>query len=410
MIVSDISVQGPRLSATVAWEDNDRPPQSIWFDIPEAPPALSAEAFLVACAMPAMRDREKRLRIDAPVDPDLLDSIPAALLWRMEAHGYEYPPPALEAPGKTGVPDKRGLPAAGMLSCGIDSLAMFRLNLQRYHQDHPRRLRLGVVVKGFDAPQQFEATQAAARRIGGCLGIDVISVNTNIQELTKWPHPTRPLSVFWGREWHGSAIASVAHTLTNRASLVSLASSGASLRLIRTQPWGSHPLFDPLFGSSAMPVYHENGAMPRLEKTRVVAEWEEGLRNLLVCTLWTRQVPNCGLCEKCMRTALALTILGRLDGSPFQNVPPTVEILRAVELKNYYEAWYFEELVGPLAAAGRNDLARATQGAVDRYRRRLRMGPMKERAKAFDRRYLGEMAVRTNRFARRILLGPAARS
>jgi hypothetical protein len=72
VIISEVSVAGCRLSATVEWEDNDRPKQTLWFESAAAPLAPSAEAFLVGCAAPAMRDRERRVRIDGAADPELL--------------------------------------------------------------------------------------------------------------------------------------------------------------------------------------------------------------------------------------------------------------------------------------------------------------------------------------------------
>jgi hypothetical protein len=57
----------------------------------------------------------------------------------------------------------------------------------------------------------------------------------------------------------------------------------------------------------------EDGAdMSRFEKTRLVAAWDAGLQNIKVCT---RNWPgaNCGECEKCLRTMLALTALNALN-------------------------------------------------------------------------------------------------
>ena len=59
-------------------------------------------------------------------------------------------------------------------------------------------------------------------------------------------------------------------------------------------------------------------------------------------------------------------------------------------------------------AAGRGDLARAAQAIVGDYRGRKRIAAATRIAKEFDERYLGGLAGRFNRFARRAL-GRAAR-
>ena len=83
-----------------------------------------------------------------------------------------------------------------MLSCGVDSLAMFALNRKVYAEDHPRRLTAGIVVNGFDCAndEQYTRILNAARRIGSSAGIEIIPVSTNMQQLARWKHPTRPFA------------------------------------------------------------------------------------------------------------------------------------------------------------------------------------------------------------------------
>jgi len=154
MVISEISVAGPRLSATVEWEDNDRPEQVLWFESAAAPLAPSAEAFLVGCAAPAMRDREKRLLVDGAVDPEILESVSEALAWIMASYGYDYPAPVLEASRTNQRPPAPRGRHAGMLSCGVDSLAMLRLNHARYAPTHPHRISAAIAIKGFDCVTQ----------------------------------------------------------------------------------------------------------------------------------------------------------------------------------------------------------------------------------------------------------------
>ena len=82
------------------------------------------------------------------------------------------------------------------------------------------------------------------------------------------------------------------------------------------EPWGSHPLLDPLYSNTSVQVRHENAALSRLEKTKLVGEWDVALKHLRVCNekeSYSEGNYNCGECEKCVRTMTALLSLGILD-------------------------------------------------------------------------------------------------
>jgi hypothetical protein len=279
---------------------------------------------------------------------------------------------------------------------------MLRLNHDRYPEAHPRRISAGIAVSGFDCvtPTQYAQLLERAHAVGQAAGIEVLDVATNIAEVARWPHPTRPFAAFSLREYHVCILAAVAHALAGHISSVSIASTGASLDLMFQQAWGSHPLLDPLYGCSSMRIFHENGTMLRLQKLRVVAGWDVAMKNLLICSKWDRTELNCGRCEKCVRTMAELITLGKLESSPFRGHSVSSEAVRSLTLTSAFGAFFWAELVSPLAAAGRNDLAQAAQAIVGEYRGRKRIAAVKERAKEFDSRYLGGLAVRLNRFAR----------
>ena len=62
-----------RVSALVTWEDSDLPCREIYFETSHnyfSEPSCNPDAFLLACALPAMRNREQRIFIDAEVCPE----------------------------------------------------------------------------------------------------------------------------------------------------------------------------------------------------------------------------------------------------------------------------------------------------------------------------------------------------
>ena len=63
---------------------------------------------------------------------------------------------------------------------------------------------------------------------------------------------------------------------------------------------------------------------------------------------------NCGTCEKCLRTRLALAAVGALARAPtFPPGAPTVAEVRRMPLSAGFSVTFVDELAAPLAAAGR---------------------------------------------------------
>jgi hypothetical protein len=240
-----------------------------------------------------------------------------------------------------------------------------------------------------------------AHAIGQSAGIEVLDVATNLMEVAKWPNPTRPFVRFSTRQYEACILAACGHAVSNRVSGISIGSSGVNPAVTLRRLHGTHPLLDPLYGSASMRVFHEHATMMRLEKLRVVAEWDVALRSLMVCNQWDRTELNCGRCGKCVRAVLEFMALGKLDASPFRDRGMSAEDILSIGVTQAIAASAWEDLVSPMMALGRDDLARAIRAIVADYRRNKRISAAKEAAKELDRRYLGGLAVRVNRAVRR---------
>ena len=332
-----------------------------------------------------------------------MENVSEALAWIASVNGYDYPPPALEAARTNQCPKPHGR-HAGMLSCGVDSLAMLRLNHARYTDTHPHRISAAIAIKGFDCvtPTQQAQLLERAHAVGKAAGIEVLDVGSNIAEVAQWPHPTRPVAEFSRREYHACILVAAAYALSGHISSVSIAAMGVSPEVMFRQAWGSHPLIDPLYGSSSMRVFHENGTMLRFEKLRIVTEWDVGLKNLLICSNWARTELNCGQCSKCVRSMLEFIALGKLESSPFRGRSVSAASILSMQVPTELAESAWQVLVSPLEAVGRYDLARAVQQIIREYHKRRRVKAVKERAKDLDARYLGGLAVRLNRFVRNV--------
>ena len=221
---------------------------------------------------------------------------------------------------------------------------------------------------------------------------------------------------FWCYEFHGAALASVAHCFPHRLT-DALLSSTTSCSKVSIEYWGSHPLLDPHYSSSSLRIHHEGIRFTRFDKMKVIADWQAGLDNLRVCTSSTISPGqlNCGKCEKCIRTMLHLLLLGRLDhcaAFPCRDVSP--EMLSTVKFKEEWELKYYEPLMEDIRSIGRPDLFQVLTRAIADYhrgkqkreeeRRRYEYW-MQERGwrggiRKYDRKYLSGAVTRLIRWIR----------
>jgi hypothetical protein len=125
---------------------------------------------------------------------------------------------------------------------------------------------------------------------------------------------------------------------------------------------GTHPELDPLYSSEALEIRHEGGELRRIEKLALVADWPAGLSALRVC--WAGIHPegplNCSRCHKCVITMLGLVALGRLRDCPaFVAHDVTLAMTNALRVNTPSSMGFYRELIEPLRARGRSDLADA---------------------------------------------------
>lgn len=214
-------------------------------------------------------------------------------------------------------------------ACGVDSF----YSLVK-HRDEIDNL---ILVHGFDVPvadtTTFALVEAQARDVARLFGKRLILARTNLH----WERPEMPCG--WGR-YHGAALAAVALALAPNHGKVYIASSYSYADL---HPWGSHPLLDPLWSTEAVQIVHDD-LETRIDKLRLLVQYPEVLARLRVC--WQNVGKyNCGCCEKCIRTMLALRALGVDHCAVFPDTL-TPELVRQQEL-NDDAVLYWRELLCP---------------------------------------------------------------
>ena len=373
MLIRDVHLQsnGPRtrVQARVVWEDCERPERQVFIETTE-PFAMDLEqswqAFVVGCLVPAMHFKERRLAVEGEVCPWLLEGLETvmSLLWHWSDGAYL--PLRIEARRASEVAGERTSNRAGMVySGGIDSLAALRLNRLHFPLSHPGAIRDCFFVHGFDIGgvqargmkyHVFERGLAAMEAVMAETGATAVPVYTNIRHLCE----DRDL---WLNYFFAAVLAAVAHAFAPRLNVLYIASSHDLGDLV---PCGSHPLLDPEYSSYALRIRHRDVALTRMEKLRIVADWDFGMQHMRVCLANVQDRLNCGRCEKCVRTMTGLVALNVLHKTKaFVEDDVTPEMFDSFEINIRHREGFYAEMLPLLEAQGRDDLARTIRRKIE---------------------------------------------
>lgn len=379
----EVEDQLTKAIATVVWEECDRPNKDIYFATTEEfAPSLRCDphAFLIACVMPAMRFGEKRILIDAEICPELVEGLNTVVAWMRHWYGGDRHAVSIEAKPLARLPKPRTSPRAGFFfSGGVDSLATLRHNRIRFPKTHPGYIKDGFTIygiEGYDSDKPEEQLEAfhlhleAINTVAKDAGIELIPVYTNVKSLEEdWE--------FWRNEFQGAVLAAVAYIFSKRVTKVSI---GSTFDIASLEPWGSHPVIDLNFSNSYLQIHHDGVALSRLDKVKLISDWQVALDNVKVCFLNSSQQLNCGVCEKCIRTRTALLAIGKLDQAGAFQLDEIDEglVSRRASIDDLYVESCYLELIDPLIEKGRGDLVNGIQKAVNRYHERDLKGVLRK--------------------------------
>ncbi|MFN8850146.1 MAG: hypothetical protein ACK5W4_10650 [Inhella sp.] len=306
--------------------------------------APRAEPFLALALQEAMA-RRVPLVLDpahrvSPAWVRNLQRVQAVLLsWNDEDMG-RVPVQAMTAPE----PEHRGW-GLSTFSGGVDSSYTFmRCRDQVSHV---------LLVQGFDTDDEdgWRRNVAARRAFADRQGVALLPVANNVRSFLQ----QRRLS--WNLA-HGGLLASLGVALGARG--VVIPSTFTYSHLI---PWGSHPLLDPLWSTDQTTVTHHGADCGRTEKTRQLLQSPELLDQLQVC--WRSVDQNCGECPKCIRTSLALYLLGARSAK----LPPyhSADQLAALRPTDGASLAYTEELIRLASVMGHPAVAQRLRRDRRRY-------------------------------------------
>ncbi|QHG15279.1 hypothetical protein A6V25_30810 [Nostoc sp. ATCC 53789] len=309
MKISDIRVKQiedfEELSANISASTSRHGDFRVWFRITKefTYSHITGDPFLAGFLIPCMYAGEN-LHIEAPVSEFLLKNISTiqSILTKWYPNLKEISVSCTETYDSL-INNNNGQKGC-FFSLGLDSWYSFLKN-----QDTISHL---ILIQGADIHNNelWLSTKQIAENIAQYFGKKLITVQTNLRSRTDFSK----LEMVWGKYYdddffgeysHGSFLAAIGLCLTGKISEVFIPSSRPYSYL---EPWGSHPLLDPLWSTQNLTLIHDGCESNRIEKIkRQVAKSEIALKTLRVCYSNTpKQLYNCCQCEKCLRTMMAL--------------------------------------------------------------------------------------------------------
>lgn len=270
--------------------------ENVWFSTDAEQIAADGDFFLSTLLLPAMRLGET-LVIEKAVSPPLLENV-GKLQDIFNSWYPKFEKIAIEADVSRELPDASPRGVACFFSGGIDSFYSLIKN-----NDEITTL---IYVQGFDAwvheTDFLEKVHPRVKKIAAEFGKKLITVRTNIHEFSdKFAE--------WAYEYHGCALASVAHLLSPVIRKIYIPSSCGYKYLL---PYGSHLVADQLWSTNKVDISNDGEESTRPAKVKRVSENRTALENLRVCLNRKYGNYNCGKCEKCQRTMLNLYIYDKL--------------------------------------------------------------------------------------------------
>lgn len=264
--------------------------------------STTADPFAVAMLVPSMKAGEP-LEINFPISPKLCFNLPRIRdifhAWYDDCQRVE-----IEATPRSEAPERAEKRAGSFFSGGVDS---FYTLLKNLHQPAlPTPLTHIVFMRGVETEleksKDVDKSQALAEDVAARVGVRIIVGQTNIR--SRFP-------IHWETYYFGSGLAATALALAGGLEYICIPSS---LSYKHLKPHGSTP-FDELFSTESLQVVHDGAEALRPEKLERIVHWERELvlSHLRVCIMNSGGDYNCGHCYKCVRTAVALQILGALD-------------------------------------------------------------------------------------------------
>jgi hypothetical protein len=317
---------------------------NLWYEIPDSLEISEmSDAFVVAIIFLAMKLKED-IYINSKISQKLLYG-----LKRIQGYFKFWFPELKEILIKNSVCYKKEYISkrnAVAFSSGVDSLYTVYSHLPINESMQEYQINDCLFVHGFDFSLNHKGYDIAKKHYEEfceSLCLKLIGVKTNFKIIMD-KYNSWEIS-------HGLGLASIALLINNFYRFY----IGSSFPYSNLKPWGSNPFTDSFASTEALDIIHYGADKDRFNKIKVISSWPKSYDYLRVCWEHPDGIKNCGYCEKCIRTMIALEILNKLDSYTTFSENLTLDKVKNCKLKKHHA----EELIKYAKIYKRNDIADA---------------------------------------------------
>jgi hypothetical protein len=221
-----------------------------------------------------------------------------------------------------------------------------------------------ILVQGFDIDLDdltlWNKSLINIEKISKGMKKNIITVQTNLRDIAdkkraSWGRKYK--GDFWGKILFGSSLASTGLCLQKNFGLIIIASSGRTRKELI--PWGSHPDLDGLWSTEKLEFRHDI-LETRLNKTKYLSKFPLFIDNLRVCYSNKGGNINCGLCEKCIRTIIALKLCDVKPSIDNFNLIPDVKQIKLCRFNpKSVVPFLWKQMLEEAVSQGNGELAEA---------------------------------------------------
>jgi len=299
--ITDIDDNRKRITGLVQYNDGET--EEYWYEYPaEFNISETGNPWLVAL-LPVAAYLGEDLTISLPIDPKLMDATEDVLsIWSTWWGDYM---------SKINVIAKNGVSIIGQFP--KEEASLFSSGVDAYFTAYRKeRAKYKILIQGFDFSVDKKGAFGTHRnriaRIVEEMGQALVDVASNYRK-------TRAGQLKWEKVSHGPFLASVMLMFEQHFCSVYLPANFGSYGTIG--PYGTNPLFDPLYSTSRTNIIQDGIDSTRLDKMRYLSQHDFALKNIHVCIRGQDKLgqdeKNCCHCHKCYMTMAAMELAGVLD-------------------------------------------------------------------------------------------------
>lgn len=362
------------LSADISWASFPDRKQKIWFSSPQRDFRIRRHAtpFLLAAGGPAMVAGETKLAVSEPVDQIAYVGLSSALAilknWCGDLSGNWNVPRLEAAVGNDAPGGARHI--ASFYSGGVDATFTLLRNHASFPDGHEARIKTVMAVYGFDLGHRdyqadlpvFNEYIDQVARVLQRRGVCLVPVYTNLRQLD--PRPG-----YWGRVYAGLALSAVAQLFPDHFHQVMVGTAGERLNTSVQSPSATHPIIHHYTDTEATQVHSPYVEFSRLQRIGEIIEHGDLAGLLRVCFNSSLNSMNCGKCEKCVRTRVAIHLLGGDAGKGFNGPALSPDLIESAVIDSQSASVDHEELLESLLERQEIELARSESRILKRWYR-----------------------------------------